>query len=272
MRSSFTTAFLLLAGLSTAVFAEETQSQPDKDVAAQPVKPIRFEPSLEKASELGRTQKRVVVAYFTASWCGYCRKMEALSFPDEEVKRHASKFVWTKIDIDRQPAHAARFGIRSVPAFGFLNVRGEVLHVAPGYRAPDQLVDLLKRNVSRAEAPGQVAVELERVEKLIEMLKGAKQPAEMAKAVVENVTLLASPERRQRGRTRSALLGRGKRAWPGLLSCLSHRHLAVRAAGYDLLSEATGHELHFDAFAPLKQRAEQLRAWSDWIGKNAKKP
>ena len=270
MRTFFATTLLLLVLLpAPAALAEVVKPRGPGNTPAPPVGNITFEASLEKAMELGRSRKRVVVAYFTAVWCGYCRRMETLCFSDGEVKSYASKFVWVKIDIDREPAQAARFRVRGVPAFGFLNIRGELLELASGYRSPGQFVDLLKRNFERIESAGQAKIELEGSKRLADQLKKAKRPEEIEKAVLEVVTLLASPDRSHRRNAKAALIAAGRRVWPGLRSCLSDRRLAVRAAAFDLLSEATAREFPFDAFAPLETRVRQVRAWKRWVLENS---
>ena len=98
----FATTLLLLVLLPApaALHADAVNPRGAGEADAPPVADITFETSLEKAMELGRSHKRVVVVYFTAVWCGYCRRMETLGFSDGEVKSYASKFVWVKIDID----------------------------------------------------------------------------------------------------------------------------------------------------------------------------
>jgi hypothetical protein len=149
----------------------------------------------------------------------------------------------------------------TVPAFRLLNIGGEVLESVSGYHSAGQFVDLLRRNAGKSEAPGQAKVELDKSNELLEQLKKATKPKERKKAVLGVVTLLASPERRHRQKAKGALFAEGKRAWPGLLSCLSDRRLAVRAAAFDILSEASAQELPFDAFAPVAMRSAQAEAW-----------
>lgn len=277
MRSLIVTPFLLVFLAAPLALRAEVVKPPEsvkrrdtaKAPAAPPIGNITFEASLEKAMDLGSSRRLVVVAYFTADWCGYCRKMETLCFPDQEVQSYAAKFVWVKIDIDREPVHAIRFGVRGVPAFGFLNIRGEILEVASGYRSPGEFVDVLEKNVDRIEAQGQGKVELDKAKKLVEQLKTTKTPEETEKAVLEVVAVLASPDRHQRSEVKAALIGEGRRVWPGLLSCFSDQRLAVRAAAFDLLSEASAQVLPFDAFAPLETRAAQLQAWTRWVRENA---
>ena len=82
-------------------------------VAAQGVKgvrAIRFQ-SFEQATRLAEVNERVTVVYFTADWCGWCRKMQSTTFPDAAVVALASRFNWAKVEIDEAPALAARFGV-----------------------------------------------------------------------------------------------------------------------------------------------------------------
>jgi thioredoxin 2 len=54
-----------------------------------------------------------VVVDFYADWCGPCRAMAPAL--DELAGRHAGHLLVTKLDADRFPALAQRFGIRGIP-------------------------------------------------------------------------------------------------------------------------------------------------------------
>jgi thioredoxin-related protein len=56
-----------------------------------------------------------------------------------------SKFTLLRIDTDKQPALAQRFGITGLPTTLILNAKGEVLLTQPGYMPPEDYLRMLAR-------------------------------------------------------------------------------------------------------------------------------
>jgi thioredoxin len=86
-------------------------------------------------------QPGLVVIDFWAPWCGPCRAM-APQF--ERAARMRPAYRFAKVNVDEEPALAARFEIRSIPTLVVIR-DGEVIGVSPGAIGAEQLVAVLDR-------------------------------------------------------------------------------------------------------------------------------
>jgi thioredoxin len=84
--------------------------------------------------------KLPVILEFSASWCGWCKKMAPTM--DQMAKELSGKVKVVSMDIDTATATKSRFKVRSVPTFFYLeggNVKGQVL----GARQKEDLLSAL---------------------------------------------------------------------------------------------------------------------------------
>ena len=82
--------------------------------------------SSNQSASAGKVQvfagSRPVIIDFYATWCGPCKMMAPMV--ESLAGKYAGKIDFYKVDIDQEPELASVFGIRSIPTFLFIPMKG----------------------------------------------------------------------------------------------------------------------------------------------------
>lgn len=81
-----------------------------------------------------------IVVYFTAKWCGACKRLDL-----NKIMETAPKAAWYKCDIDENEYTAGFCGIRSIPTF--LVIKDKQIVGQLGDSRTDMVIAWLKRFV-----------------------------------------------------------------------------------------------------------------------------
>ena len=92
---------------------------------------------LDQAVAAGRAAGKPVAVYLLASWCGYCRKLEATTLTDAAVQAEMRAFYNVRVDPDSATGRplAARFA-QGFPTTVVLDASGTMRARIVGYEAP----------------------------------------------------------------------------------------------------------------------------------------
>lgn len=147
---------VLIFGLAVFTSARSDQGTPAGKVqtdTAQQINWLAYDVGLKMAQE----DNKHIFNYFTAPWCGYCRKMEREVFTDPRVIEMLNNdFIPVRVDgesrneldidgyrITERNLAIAEFGVRGYPTFWFLKPDGTKLGNFTGYRPTDFLLEAL---------------------------------------------------------------------------------------------------------------------------------
>ena len=111
---------------------------------------------LEKAQQAAVTDGKNIMVFVEAEWCGFCRQMENIVFPQAEIQKIIDeKYHPVTIDLDSRELvrfngdemtereFARTMNVSVTPTFLFINPEGEVLAHQVGYNPADRFEALL---------------------------------------------------------------------------------------------------------------------------------
>ena len=110
--------------------------------------PLPWVVDADNATFVAETTASVpIVVDFWAAWCGPCRMISPVL--EDLARRHAGRLKVVKVDVDANPALAARFGAQSIPLLVALSEGREV----------DRVVGALPRHALEARLASLVGSE-----------------------------------------------------------------------------------------------------------------
>jgi len=98
--------------------------------------------NLSDALAKGKSEDKAVLVKFDATWCGYCRAMDARTFSNNDVESSLSDYISIKVDVDTEEgkALARQYGVRGTPYIAVFNSSGKLIHSQPGYQGPEDFM------------------------------------------------------------------------------------------------------------------------------------
>lgn len=126
--------------------------------------------SLAEAKNVAKTQNKILLIDFMASWCGPCHRMEADTWNNATVKKWVDdNAIAIQLDVDKDTQESAAFHIIAMPSvvaftppnmdkefdrqIGYLN-SPDIMEWLEGIKKGDKAIDLLKQKVVRLAGKG----------------------------------------------------------------------------------------------------------------------
>lgn len=100
--------------------------------------------SYESALKDSANYKKPILIFMEADWCSWCKKMERQTLTDSNVKEAMKKFVFLKVNVDREQSVYRKFGGNGIPCYAITNSKEETLKKGAGFKSPDEFVSWLK--------------------------------------------------------------------------------------------------------------------------------
>ncbi len=113
--------------------------------------------TFDKGFELAQKEQKLLVVDFYTDWCHWCKVMDKETYANKEVIKFASKnVIMAKINAEtnekfkfKDANYSGReltrmFGVSGFPATVFINLKGELITVVPGFIPADKFTMILK--------------------------------------------------------------------------------------------------------------------------------
>ena len=145
-RKAITVGLIILIAAGTAFYAWWS---------TRAVSAIQWQGDYQTALQTAAAEDKLVLAYLHTDWCKFCRKLEAETFPSEEVRREANRFVWLKVNPETNEDGARlqqKYRVEGFPTILVLTGDGVRVDQIEGFLEPVQFVGAINGALQGAES------------------------------------------------------------------------------------------------------------------------
>ncbi len=114
---------------------------------------ISWKNDLSAALGEAKSSGKPVMVDFYTDWCGWCKKLDADTYADPNVKKLAEKFISVKVDADKSPDTAVKYGVSGYPTIIFLDSSGTLVGRIIGYKGPEPFAKTMSAVLAKTGKP-----------------------------------------------------------------------------------------------------------------------
>jgi thiol-disulfide isomerase/thioredoxin len=98
-----------------------------------------YNEALQKSGELGK----LVLVFFTADWCMWCKKMKQETMTDQKVQSVLKNYILVYVDTDKYRALAKEYSVESLPSYVITNYKEDKLKFESGFKNAESFASWL---------------------------------------------------------------------------------------------------------------------------------
>ncbi len=126
-------------------------------VAGAGAEELKWKTNLSQALKTAKAEDKLVLVDFYTDWCGWCKRLEAECYTDEDIIALVQKhFVPVKVDGDKHEDIVRKYAIRGYPTTLILESSGEEIKKIVGYREAEVFLAELKDALQLAELAAEI--------------------------------------------------------------------------------------------------------------------
>lgn len=111
---------------------------------------VSWRDNFSKALQEAKSGGTLIMADFYTDWCVWCNRLDKDTYSDKKVDELSKRFICVKINGDKEPAVAMKYGVRGYPTIMFFDPDGKVLDTIVGYVKPDQMINFMNKVIESA--------------------------------------------------------------------------------------------------------------------------
>lgn len=152
--STRTVVVAVAAAITGSVFvarAPRVEAAANAQKVAQKAAPkIAWRKSFASALAEARRTRKPLLIDFNAVWCAPCKELDRKTFSSAVVVAQSRRFVAVKVDVDKEPKIATRYGVQALPTVAVLKPNGTMSSQFFGFRDAAYTVNFLRNAAKKA--------------------------------------------------------------------------------------------------------------------------